>query len=304
MELCDGNLESELISRTNPFSEEEFKQILNQLRNVFIIMDNKKIMHRDIKLENILIKKDLTNKNNKLGFIVKLSDFGFSKVMKEDITNSYVGTPITMAPEVLEKRKYSFKADVWSVGVISYQLLFKTLPFIAISEEDLLNKIMKSTEIKYSDNYSISPTLKNLLNNLLIIDPNKRYSWKDIINSPFLKTNKPISSKNKLNELKNIKPELSEVFEQPLQPKEHIPDKIPIEDKEYKHEPIEPIEKVDSGQIEKLVKGQNEKDLDLDLKMNLDLNLDKELINKIDKKEKISIFQDKDRYDHSFKSIY
>ena len=74
--------------------------------------------------------------------------------------------------------------------------------------------------------------------------------------------------------------------------------------KEYKHEPIEPIEKVDSGQIEKLVKGQNEKDLDLDLKMNLDLNLDKELINKIDKKEKISIFQDKDRYDHSFKSIY
>ena len=43
MELCDGNLESELISRTNPFSEEEFKQILNQLRNVFIIMDNKKI---------------------------------------------------------------------------------------------------------------------------------------------------------------------------------------------------------------------------------------------------------------------
>jgi len=204
MELCDGDLDGELKSRKKPFSEEELKIILRQLSTVFVIMDRENIIHRDLKLKNILITKDHNNPNNKLGFIVKLSDFGFSKVMENDMTRSVLGTPATMAPEVLKRSEYSKKADLWSVGVISYQLLFNVLPFKARSQDELLQVILKSKEVKYPNTNKISPSLENLLNNLLQKDPDKRLNWKEFLNHPFLELN----TENKIKEKINLKDQI------------------------------------------------------------------------------------------------
>jgi len=196
MELCDGDLDGELKSRKKPFTEEELKLILRQLSNVFVIMDRENIIHRDIKHKNFLVKKDPNNPNNKLGFIVKIADFGFSKVMENDMTRSVLGTPSTMAPEVLSKSEYSKKADLWSVGVITYQLLFNSLPFNGRSQEEILQTILKSKEIMYPNTNPISRTLKHLINNLLQKDPNKRYNWKEFLNHPFLGLNTEIEKIN------------------------------------------------------------------------------------------------------------
>jgi len=202
MEVCERNLDEELKKREKPFSEEELKLILKQLSKVFVIMDKENIMHRDIKLANILVKID-TRSSNKLGFIVKLTDFGLSKVMETDITATFAGTYITMAPEVLERSEYSAKADLWSVGVICYQLLYNSFPFNASTNEDLLRNI-KTKEIRYPSIIPISKNLKQLLNKLLSKDPVLRYSWKELIYCDFLEKerDKELEIEKKFNDLK------------------------------------------------------------------------------------------------------
>jgi serine/threonine protein kinase len=188
MELCDTDLDIVLGKRSKGFTEDEVKVILKQLNTVFAIMDRENIIHRDLKLRNIMVLnvKDLNNNPHQpLTFESKLSDFGFSKIMEDDITKTKLGTPATMAPEIMMNKNYSKKADLWSIGVITYQLLFKTLPFRARTEKELLNTILNSTGIKIPEGYKISDTLFDLLKCLLKVDPNSRYSWKQYFEHPF-----------------------------------------------------------------------------------------------------------------------
>ena len=89
-------------------------------------MASQRIMYCDLKPQNIMIK--FINKE-KTEYLVKLADYGFSKSLEnKNLTNSYLGTPFTMAPEVLQRKEYFMKADLWSVGIIIYLLLFKRYP--------------------------------------------------------------------------------------------------------------------------------------------------------------------------------
>jgi serine/threonine protein kinase len=78
-------------------------------------MHKRKVIHRDLKLQNILLTKD---------GIIKIADFGFAKDLsfQKNMANSYCGTPITMAPEIFEGKSYTFSADIWSLGCILYEL--------------------------------------------------------------------------------------------------------------------------------------------------------------------------------------
>ena len=187
MELCDTDLEVVLNKRVQGFSERELKVILTQLNLVFKLMNKENVIHRDLKLKNILVKYD--NKVPEIGFIAKLSDFGFSKVMDEDITMTKLGTPATMAPEILQGKPYNKKADLWSIGVISYQLIFKAIPFKASTERDLLNVILQSKGLKYSKQKvdSLSQALYHLLDQLLQVEPKDRISFEEYFNHPFFK---------------------------------------------------------------------------------------------------------------------
>lgn len=188
MELCDSDLEVVLSKRAIGFNEDELRIILSQLNTVFIKMNTENVIHRDLKLKNILVKYDC---KSPIGFICKLSDFGFSKVMDEDITKTKLGTPATMAPEILMNQTYNKNADLWSMGVIIYQLLFKVLPFRARNERDLLTLILNSQGVKPPENNAnqISTTLNNLLQSLLQIDPNKRLDFNEYFNHPYFKKN-------------------------------------------------------------------------------------------------------------------
>ena len=180
MELCNTCLQSLLIERRSGFSSREILDILNQLNNTFKIMKANNIVHRDLKLANILIKyKDSENKK----FIVKLTDYGISRQLNYGSQfSSNKGTLNTMAPEVLNGEKYNDKCDLWSLGVIIYQLLFKEYPYKG-EKLALLGAIDKYGQklLKQSGNSK----LDNLIRKLLVQDPNKRYSWEQYFNDEF-----------------------------------------------------------------------------------------------------------------------
>ena len=105
MELCDTDLLCHLNKSSIPFSTDEVRDTFLQLNNVFRIMHKNNIIHRDLKLGNILIK--YTDKSHKK-FIPKLSDYGFSKDLNSNnYTATHLGTPATMAPEIMMNLPYN-----------------------------------------------------------------------------------------------------------------------------------------------------------------------------------------------------
>ena len=180
MELCDENILNLLTNKGSTFTIEEIKDCLNQLNNTFKIMNENNLVHRDLKLENILIKKE-NNKN-----IIKLSDYGVSKqlisISKKFSTR--VGTINYTAPEILKGEKYDEKCDLWSLGIIIYVLCFKKYPYNGQNEIAILNQIKKLGQniLKKTDNND----LDDLLSKLLKENPNERITWKEYYNHPFL----------------------------------------------------------------------------------------------------------------------
>ena len=152
---------------------------MSQLNETFKIMVKNNIVHRDIKLENILVKYEQDK------FIVKLTDYGISKqVTKSKLCKTHAGTGNTMAPEVLEgKEIYDNKCDLWSIGVIIYQLTFKEYPYSGISEVALLNNIKNFGQRKFKE--SNDNNLNNLIRSLLIYDSKKRIEWNNYFIHPF-----------------------------------------------------------------------------------------------------------------------
>ena len=179
MELCDTDLLCHLNQSPIPFPVEEVRDIFLQLNNTFRIMQKNNIIHRDLKLGNILIK--FTDKNKKQ-FIPKLSDYGFSKDLNDNnYTATHLGTPATMAPEIMMNLPYNEKADLWSIGAMMYQLHFKEIPYPGFGEQQILRKIKNNYPRKQPSN----PEFRDLLNKLLVVDPQKRISWNDYFNHPF-----------------------------------------------------------------------------------------------------------------------
>jgi calcium-dependent protein kinase len=109
--------------------------ILKQIAKGFEEMNKFAIIHRDLKPANILVHQE----------VFKICDFGFAKLFGEagKMARTFVGTPIYMSPQVLNQKKYTTKTDIWSLGVMFYELLVGRLPFSGYSEQDLYKNIIK-----------------------------------------------------------------------------------------------------------------------------------------------------------------
>ena len=204
MELCDNDLEHELRKRPEGFNVEEIRNIFSQLNNVFKKMVANDIIHRDLKLGNILVK--YTNEE-KTKFIPKLSDYGFSKVLTEKSTGTYLGTPITMAPEIIDGRSYGKEADLWSVGILLYQLHFNEHPYNGNCIDEIRKKIKNKVPYKQTEDYF----LRDLINKCLVENPLNRITWDQYFEHPFFMPeeqrkeilNKIINGETKKNEVIN-----------------------------------------------------------------------------------------------------
>ena len=191
MELCDNNLYNYLRNRKKGFSSEEILKIMTQLNETFRIMVKENIVHRDIKLENILIKYLDEQRED---FIVKLNGYGCSKQLTNStVCKTIIGTASTMAPEIMEgNEKYDNKCDLWSIGIIIYQLFFNKFPYNGMSLFIIYNQINKLGQkvLKNTGNKQ----LDDLIRGLLIKDPKERLSWEEYFNHPFFKNSSVGSS--------------------------------------------------------------------------------------------------------------
>ena len=195
MELCDQNLSKLLRKRISEkghgFSSEEIYEIMKQLNNTFKIMYKNNIAHRDLSLENIIIKYiDIELKN----YIIKLSGYG-QCIRLTSLTSQYwdeiIGTLLYMAPEILNEEKCNYKCDLWSLGIIIYELIFGETPYKGKIDLAVYNNIKRlgKKALKKSGNEE----LDDLIDHLLEANPDKRITWEEYFNHPFFK------EKNKIN---------------------------------------------------------------------------------------------------------
>ena len=177
MELCDDCLTKYKKDRT--FNSEEIKDILKQLNNTFKIMIDNKIVHRDLKPDNILIKNENGNR------IIKLSDYGISKIEKFTHLKTNVGTDFYMAPEIMTDSNefYSNKCDLWSLGIIIYELCFKKRPYSGLNQPAVLSQINQAGKNNFEK--TGDEKLDDLISQLLEKNPDKRISWDDYFNHRF-----------------------------------------------------------------------------------------------------------------------
>ena len=227
-ELCDENLNT--FKEKRKFTPEDIHLILNQLNNTFKIMVKENIVHRDLKPLNILIKYD---KDDKSKYTIKLCDFGISKEGKYfnlETAKENRGTIGYIAPEIMEKilalemesrayeinggskdnelikisQNYDYKkCDLWSLGIIIYELLFGIILYNGLNEQTILNKIKTfgKVVIKKTDNKK----LDDLINKLLEKDPEKRIGWNDYFNHPFFRKEITITYKSNIKKENKIK---------------------------------------------------------------------------------------------------
>ena len=173
--ISGGNLLN-AINKMSKFSETMAKNIFKQLINTIKYLHSIGIVHRDIKPDNILLELDNT---------IKLCDFGVSKEVRENqlLTDS-CGTPAFVAPEILKDSPYNpYMTDIWSSGVVLYAMITGFFPFRGVNETELHKNILSGVFPKLKD---VSNELKDLLNKILEVNPNKRISIDDILKHPWL----------------------------------------------------------------------------------------------------------------------
>ena len=183
MKYCNqGNYYHYMKSRNLSFlPESEAIKLLIQIANGFYALKDKKVIHRDFKLENILF-----NNGNLI-----IGDLGFAK-MDVEITKTILGTPSTMAYELLtadeENRSYNSKVDLWSIGCVYYEMLFGQPPFYGGDKFQIIKDIRNKT----SGNRLVLPKKvsaesEQLLNELLVKDPEERLTWIEFFLHPIFK---------------------------------------------------------------------------------------------------------------------
>ncbi|XP_010224119.1 PREDICTED: serine/threonine-protein kinase 33, partial [Tinamus guttatus] len=188
MELCeDGELKKILHSKGH-FTENETRHIIRSLASAIAYLHKKDIVHRDLKLENILVKSSDIDEANEMKLNIKVTDFGLA-VQKAggSVFQSICGTPMYMAPEVISAHDYSQQCDVWSIGVIMYMLLCGEPPFIASLEEKLFELIRKGDLcFKNAVWETVSETAKQVLRLLLRVDPAHRITANELLDNQWI----------------------------------------------------------------------------------------------------------------------
>ena len=184
MEYCEGGELFNFIVKNRRLSEEEAAFFYYQLINGLEYIHTLGIVHRDLKPENLLLTKD---------HLLKIIDFGLSNYFKKgqkELLVTPCGSPCYASPEMVAGKKYDgFKIDIWSTGIILYAMLCGYLPFEDKDNDLLFEKILECKLVfpKY-----ITKTSRDLIEKILVTDPDIRIGLQEIKNHSFFLKGKEI----------------------------------------------------------------------------------------------------------------
>ena len=205
MEYCNGGdlsgcLKKYKATHRRPFPEEIVQYLMRQIVSGLYFLHSNKIIHRDLKLDNLLVtfnsEKDKQSLNM-MKAIVKIIDFGFAttlKSAKSNLTYTVLGTPTNMDPQLLQNMEthtrnqtgYDDKADIWSLGTLCYEMLVGHMAFSCTSIQELYQKVKQGT---YSLPTNLSEEVVSFINGMLQKDPQKRLSSNELLKHDFLTKN-------------------------------------------------------------------------------------------------------------------
>lgn len=177
MSLCEGGTVGERIDASG-YDDSSASRVIYCVTNALVYLHSKKIFHRDIKPANILYESEDEDSN------ILLCDFGLSKIVQEGVTETRVGTVGYQAPEILQKRCYDEKCDIWSLGIVAYELIARDLPFPAKDKEAVHLRKMVSGEYKFYGLFSAEA--ENFIRRCLTSRPEDRPSAQDLLLDPWL----------------------------------------------------------------------------------------------------------------------
>lgn len=184
MEHADGGDLSSAIQKRKTDSkyyvEDEVMRIFVQICLALKHVHSANILHRDLKSQNIFLT---------LTGVVKLGDFGIAKVLDttDDQARTQIGTPYYLSPEICESKPYGRKSDIWSLGVLLYEIVALEMPFQANSLPALVHKICSGEPNYVKAESKYSPTLITLTKTMLNKLPDKRPTVQQIVKTDFIK---------------------------------------------------------------------------------------------------------------------
>lgn len=174
-------MRASILPEARRFREAEVVSIITQISLALLYLHNQNIMHRDIKSANVFLTK--------CG-LIKLGDFGLSRQYASDVAHdvgmTFVGTPYYVAPELWQQQSYSAKADMWSLGVLMYELMAMRKPFTGVSMSDLIGKISNGVFDPLAPECGYSSELNMILQSLLSVEPSQRPSIAELLQHPLM----------------------------------------------------------------------------------------------------------------------
>ena len=210
----NDNLKKYIDKNKKPFSEEIVQIIIKQVASAIKYLHDAHIIFRNLALEHILVDYDSVEDRANLNFSnakIKIANFHFSKILEDnELAHSFIGIPVYMDPNISfynnepDKIAYEYKADIWSLGSVCFELLTGNSPFDGNDFEELI-KNMKTGKYKISKSLNLSNEVISFISGMLQYDPKKRFDINDVLNHDFLKKNvKEFSHKGqeKLGEVK------------------------------------------------------------------------------------------------------
>ena len=178
IEICLNQTLNDLLKRRKKLTELEVQCYAVQIIKALKYLQSHRVIHRDLKLGNLFISENMELKVGDFGLATKLEFDGERK-------RTVCGTPNYIAPEILEgKTGHSFEVDVWSLGVIMYTLIIGKPPFETNNVKETYKRI-KSGNYAFPENAIISEPAKDLIQSILVLEPQKRPKLDEILSHEF-----------------------------------------------------------------------------------------------------------------------
>ena len=194
-EFCNQKDLKYFLSKHKIIEEKKAVEFIRQIVSAFKELCRQQVIHRDLKPANILLNNG----------VCKIADFGFAKTLDFSVTDyntqmvSIVGTPLYMSPQLLDKQKYTTKSDIWSLGIIFYEMLYGRVPWAGKDPATYSKNIRSQPLVVDQTLNKISPDAEDFLRKCLKVSEEERIGWNELFEHPMISEEADLHDSTKEN---------------------------------------------------------------------------------------------------------